>query len=317
MKRQQAEELVDVHGHDSMLTALFVHLVVVGDSPIGNIEYPGVSDSHSIGIAPDVFEHLSDSFGRGLGMDNPWIVEALLAYVFGEGNFLLFQPTGQEIHETPTEPVAHSGHGKEKRRTPASMDIVPYTIRINASTGYNAVNVGVVKKVRSPRVEDGCHAGLKPLPGSECINGGPCGLEHTVVELPLVGYCNGMQTVRHGEHDMEVLGRDNLFPAAADPFLAFLVLTLWTVSVPTAVIADMDISTFWTNFDMSTKSTGSALSHVPEGSFDRRNDMMLAQELTAVVSDNLPDVKSGSHLSLGGKMVSISRTCFIGSMLAT
>ena len=42
MKRQQIKERIDVHGHDSMLAALLVHLVVVGDSPVGNIEYPGV-----------------------------------------------------------------------------------------------------------------------------------------------------------------------------------------------------------------------------------------------------------------------------------
>ena len=126
-----------------------------------------------------------------------------------------------------------------------------------------------------------------------------------------------MQAVGQREYDMEVLCRDDLFPAELNPLLTLLVLTLGTMSVTAAIVADMHIPALGTHLYMSTKSTGAALRHVPEGSFDRRNDMMLAQELTAVVSDNLPDVKSGSHLSLGGKMVSISRTCFIGSMLAT
>ena len=92
MKRQQAEESIDVHGHDSMLAALFVHLVVVGDSPVCDIEYPGVGDGHTVGIAPDVFEDLTHTICRGLGMDDPVLVEALLAYSLRDGNAFCKRP---------------------------------------------------------------------------------------------------------------------------------------------------------------------------------------------------------------------------------
>ncbi len=317
MKRQQIEERVDVHGHDSMLTALLVHFVVVGDSSIGNIEYPGIGDGHAVGIAPDVFEHLSDSLGRWLGMNNPWIVKAPLANVFGEGTSLLLQPACQEIHETPPELVAHGSHGKEERCTPASMNLMPYARRINASARDDAMNMGVVKDVRSPRVEDGCHTSEQPLPGSECINGGPCSLEHTVVELPLVSHRYMMQTVGQCEDDMEVLGGDDFFPAELNPLLALLVLALGTMTVSAAVVADMDVPTFRAYLDMPAQSAGTALCHVPEGSFNRRNDMMLAKELSTVASDNLTDVEACSHFFLGGNRTSIGRTSFCGSMSAT
>ena len=83
MKRQQIKECIDVHGHDSMLAALLIYLVVIRDMSVSNIEYPGISDGHAVGIAPDVLEHLSDSLGRGLGMYDPVLVEALLAYSMG------------------------------------------------------------------------------------------------------------------------------------------------------------------------------------------------------------------------------------------
>jgi len=54
MKRQQIKECIDVHGHDSMLAALLVYLVVIRDMSVSNIEYPGISDGHAVGIAPDV-----------------------------------------------------------------------------------------------------------------------------------------------------------------------------------------------------------------------------------------------------------------------
>ena len=115
---------------------------------------------------------------------------------------------------------------------------------------------------------------------------------------------------------MEVLRRDNLFPAAVDPLLALLVLTLGTMTVTTAVIADMHIPTLRTHLDMPAKGTGPAEGHVTEGSFNRRYNMMLTKELPSMTADDLSDVETGPH-RFGGKMVSIRRTYFIGSMSAT
>ena len=144
----------------------------------------------------------------------------------------------------------------------------------------------------------------------------PCCLEHTVVELSLVSHCNGMQTVRHRENDMEVLDGDDFLPAEVNPLLTLLLLTLWTMTVTTTIIVDMDFPTLRTNLNMPAQGTGTALCHVSEGSFNRRNDMMPAKELSTVAPDNLTDVEARPH-RFGGNMVSISRTCLIGSMLAT
>ena len=317
MKRQQIKECIDVHGHDSMLAALLVYLVVIRDMSVSNIEYPGISDGHAVGIAPDVLEHLSDSLGRGLGMYDPVLVEALLAYSLGDGNFLLLQPSGQQTHEASPELTAHGGHRKEERCTSASMNLMPYAIGVNASARYNAVDMWMVKKIRSPRVEDGSHACLKPHLGSKCINSAPCSLEHTVVELPLVSHRYRMQTVGQRENDMEVPDRDDFFPAELNPLLTLLLLALGAMPVTAAVIADMNIATLWTNLNMPAQGTGTALRHVPEGSFNRRDDMMPAKELSTVAPDNLTDVEASPHFFLGGNRTSIGRTSFCGSMSAT
>ena len=316
MKREQIKERIDVHGHDTVLSTLLVHLVIIRDMSVCNIEYPGIGDGHAIGIAPDVLEHLSDSLGRGLGMDDPILVEAFLANALWNGNSLFFQSAGQEIHEASPELTAHGGHRKEERCTSAAMNLMPNAIRINASTGDDAMDMGMVKEIRSPRVEDGSHASLKPHLGSKCINSAPCGLEHTVVELPLVSHRYRMQTVGQRENDMEVPDRDDFFPAELNPLLTLLLLALGTMTVSAAVVADMYVPTFGTNLYMPAQGTGTALRHVPEGSFNRRNDMMLAKELSTVAPDNLTDVEARPH-RFGGNMVSISRTCLIGSMLAT
>jgi hypothetical protein len=125
-----------------------------------------------------------------------------------------------------------------------------------------------------------------------------------------------MQTVGQRENDMEVPDRDDFFPAELNPLLTLLLLALGTMTVSAAVVADMYVPTFGTNLYMPAQGTGTALRHVPEGSFNRRNDMMPAKELSTVAPDNLTDVEARPHLALGGNMVSIRRTCFIGSMFA-
>mgnify|MGYP007069936755 CR=1 FL=1 len=317
MKRQQIEERIDVHGHDSMLAAFLVHLVVIRDMSVCNIEYPGIGDGHAVGIAPDVFEHLTDSLSRRLGIYDPVFVEALLAGGLRDKKSLLLQPACQQIHETPTELTAHGSDGEEKRGASTAMYLMPYTISVNSSAGYNAVDMGVVKEIRSPRMENGCHASEQSLLGSKCINGGPCSLEHTVVELPLVSHSDRMQAVGQREHDMEIPGRDDFLPAELNPLLTLLLLTLGTMPIPAAVVADMYVTTLRTHLYMPAKGAGAALGHVPEGSFDRRNDMMLAQELFSMAPDNLTDIETSPHYILGGNRESISRTYLWGSMSAT
>ena len=89
------------------------------------------------------------------------------------------------------------------------------------------------------------------------------------------------------------------------------------MTIPAAVIADTDIPAFGTNLYMPAKGTGPALGYVGKGSSDRCYDVMSTKELFSMLSDDLTKVVGSPHFFLGGKMVSISRTCFVGSMSAT
>lgn len=166
-------------------------------------------------------------------------------------------------------------------------------------------------------MEDGIHTSKQSLISSKCTDGAPCCFEHTIVEDGLMSHSPRMQTVRYGKDDMEVLSRDDFFPAESDPLLTLLVLALGAMTIPAAVIADTDIPAFWTNLHMSAKGVGPAKGHVLKGSSDRCYDVMTTKEFSSMVPDNLTKVVGSPHFFLGGKMVSISRTCFIGSMSAT
>lgn len=124
MKRQQIQKSINGSGHNLMFACFPVILVIVQDFGVGHIQDSGIGYGHTVGIAPDVFEHLSDSLGRRLGMNDPGFAETLLAGGLWDGGSLLLQPACQQIHETSTELVAHGSHREEERRTSASMNLV-------------------------------------------------------------------------------------------------------------------------------------------------------------------------------------------------
>ena len=93
-------------------------------------------------------------------------------------------------------------------------------------------------------------------------------------------------------------------------------LTLGAMTIPAAVIADTDIPALGTDLHMPAKGAGPAKGQVSESPSDRCYDVMTTKKLFSMVPDNLTKVVGSPHL-LGGKMVSISRTCFWGSMSAT
>ena len=64
MLRKKIQERIDAFGLDLMLSAISIVLVIVRDSAISHVQYPGIGDSHAIGITSDVFQDLTDSLGR-------------------------------------------------------------------------------------------------------------------------------------------------------------------------------------------------------------------------------------------------------------
>ena len=90
---------------------------------------------------------------------------------------------------------------------------MPYALFVYPTTRHNAVNVRMVEQVRSPRMENGSHTSKQSLCSSEGVDGAPCCLEHTVVEDTLMSHRDRMQTRRQREYDMEILSRDDFFPA--------------------------------------------------------------------------------------------------------
>ena len=207
-------------------------------------------------------------------------------------------------------------HGKKEVALFTTVEIMPHTELVYPATRHNAVNVRMVEQIGTPRMKNGGHAGTQPLVASKGGYGGPCSLEHAVVEGGLMVHGYRVKTIRHREDHMEVLRGDNLLPSESNPLLPLLVLTLGAMPVSAAVVADLDVTALGTHLHMASKGTGSALRHVSKRFPYRRHYIMGTKKLLSMVTYDLTDVEACPHC-FGGKRTSINRTCLFGSMSAT
>ena len=58
---QSSQEIINSNVGDFVLPITSVILVIEGNMRVSDIQYPGICDSYTKGIAPDVFKNLADS----------------------------------------------------------------------------------------------------------------------------------------------------------------------------------------------------------------------------------------------------------------
>lgn len=316
MQGEQIQEVVNFHVHNAMLPAFSIILVVVRDGRIGHLQYPGVGDSHPVCIASDILQYLIDSFSRRAGVNDPVFFEAIMTHFIADDHPFLFESGCKQPHEPSPELAAHGCHGKKEVTLLTPLEMMPCARFIHPTTGHDAVKVRVVEEIGTPCMENGSHTSPEALFEGKGADGSPCRLEHAVVENGLISHGEGMQAGGHSEDDVEVLGRDDLFPSEGNPLFTLLVLALGAMPVPATVVTDLHLAALRTGLYMATKRFSPANRQVSKGLPDRCHYLMRTEKLSSMITDNLSDVIACSHC-LGGKSVSINRTCFMRSMSAT
>lgn len=297
--REQIQKVIDIHRHHAMLTSFPVILVVIGYFIIRDLQYPGIGDSHPVGIAGDILEHLTDSLCRRYGVDHPVLVKVQLPGSVVNGYTVVLESSGQQCHESSSEPWTHGCYRKEEVTVLASLEMMPYAGLIPSTTGHDAVNMRVVEEIGAPGVENGSHSCRQPLIAGKRTDGCPSRLEHAVVENGLMRHGYRMQACGNGEDDVEVLRRDNLFPSERNPLFPLLVLALGAMTVSATVVTDLQLAALRTRLHMATQGFSPAKCHVSKGLFDRCDYLMSAEKLSSMIPDNLTYVKSCPHLLEG------------------
>lgn len=110
-----------------------------------------------------------------------------------------------------------------------------------------------------------------------------------------MGHGYPVQAVGNGEHRVEVLHTGHhLVLAHLHPEGALLVLALGAVAVAAAVVADMNLSALRAHLHMASQVSGAAPGHPVERLVHLFHSLKAGEEISAVVTDNLPDLVSGA-----------------------
>src|SRR5215475_469441 len=82
--------------------------------------------------------------------------------------------------------------------------------------------------------------------------------EQQIVEQTWVVQGQDIQLVRHGKHDMEVVGGQKFSFSGRQPALARLCLALWAVAISAGVIGDVLVATLRARIHVATQRCGAA-----------------------------------------------------------
>ena len=258
VEKEPPDELGGVEGHDLLFIAVGIILPQKGDPAILHADDAVVGNGDPVGISPEVTKDgLRPVEGR-LGVDHPLLrveasEEGCEVLLGGLKAFLLvgFFQTGEEL---PSEQPGHHLHGEEE--PPLRGDPLPLR---QTSSRDDAVEVGMVHEVLSPRVKNGNEPGLHPETLTrkfrERLGGG---FEKDVIENFPVSQGKGIELVRQREDDVEVLDGEELFPPGLDPFFFFEELALRAVPVPARVVGYLEVAALLALVDVSPQTCRSA-----------------------------------------------------------
>ena len=169
MEQESADELLGIKRHDLLTVMVPVILPAEGNLPALGINQPVVGNGDAMGIASKVIQHLPGSAERPLGVDHPFGV-AQGREVFGPRVRIAkwFERSGkrepprlegllQPVEEQPAEQSREHAHGEEEAGFAGNP---PLAVRRQPPSGDDAVQMGVVEQVLTPRVEHGEEADL-------------------------------------------------------------------------------------------------------------------------------------------------------------
>ena len=177
------------------------------------------------------------------------------------------------------------------------------TVIGDATSGDQAVDVGVKEKLLRPRMQDGKHtdrAADMAWVASEFDDGLGGGLHQDGVAVTLVGAQDLPEFLGHGHGDMEVAGRQHLGLARLEPAFGLVGMAFWTTPILAGVIREDLGGALVAAPEMSAESLGTAGKDIGDGALMRwRHRRAMGRQV--VVREAAEDVR---HLDHGGAAAS-------------
>jgi hypothetical protein len=273
-------------GFTVLVTNDYALVVEPGDTRIG--------DGDTEDIAREVFKYGLLALSPDRAMDDPWL-----------GPCGLWQnQVGTAFLERGPELAAEEfGQGLLRDEEGVARRIPVVTVIGDATSGDQAVDVGVKEKLLRPRMQDGKHADRAAdmtWVASEFDDGLGGGLHQDGVTVTLVGAQDLPEFLGHGHGDMEVAGRQHLGLAGLEPAFGLVGMAFWTTPILAGVIREDLGDALVAAPEMSAESLGAAGKDIGDGALMRWR-YRRAMDRQVVVCEAAEDVR---HLDHGGAAVS-------------
>ncbi len=206
---------------------------------VRNAQNPVIGDGDLVGVPAKVIDDRSRSCKGLFGVDHPVLIPADFDPV-GMQWVRLSQPCHQLCLENPG-----NCFNREKKDFAVLRygNSTPISFHPDTTTGHNAVDMRMQRKVLAPGVQHGDHTAFCLQSGEEelvhCLPHRP---EQQVVHRCTVCHEQRVKLIRHSKDHMKIGNREQILFALPDPCFALCVLALRTMTVAAAVVAYADVT---------------------------------------------------------------------------
>lgn len=237
----------------------FTMLVTNDDTLVIKTDDTRIGDGDTEDIAREVFKHGLLALSPHRAVDDPWSGPCGLGQ----------NQVGTALVERRPELAAEQfGQGLLWDKEGVARRIPVVAAIGDATSGDQAVDVGVKEKLLRPRMQDGKHtnrAADVAWVASEFDDGLRGGLHEDGVTVPLVRTQDLPEFLGHGHGDVEVADRQHLGLARFKPAFGLVSMAFWTTPILAGVIREDLGGTFVAAPEMSAESLGAAGKDVGDG----------------------------------------------------
>ena len=270
MQAEPPEKLRTIQCHFLFPCAISIILVGKADGILSDVQDAVVGNGNAVGVPGQVLHHLLGPGERFFGVGHPClrierffpavIRAAFVGEASWQGQQALFQCETELMHEEGPEHLFHSRY-RVKETGIAPFWELPLAIFTQASTGHDAMDMGVQRQVLPPSVKYHCGGGACPQPlwaAAKAVQGMPSGFEQQAIHETGVVHAQAIKLMRQGEYHMEIGNRQELLLLLYGPHLFVQALASGTMAVAAAIIADAQVAALITSVNMAAQSGGTA-----------------------------------------------------------
>lgn len=295
MEQEAAEELPDVEGHEPFPIPSCTVVPAKGHLVVAEGDESVVGDGHAVGVPAEVAQYLPGSGEGRLAVNDPVLASGSSESCVGvdvlavEG--LVVETRLEPAQQLGAEESRQDPHGEEETGSAGDPTAAWW---IETASGDDAMDVRMEEQSLGPGVQDAGESDRgTEIPGVACdvMQGLRDGGKEQAIATPGIGAEQRVKRVGHGEDDVVVLDRQQMFSLGFEPAELLAALAFGTVPVPAGVVGDLAVIAAVALLDVAAEGGGAA---VEDGAHDARLPAVEMRDCIAALAEDVSQLELGS-----------------------